>query len=44
MAILAIAVFFVAGGGLLGRVNVAEAQRSRDRWHFDDAVPPGAGA
>ncbi len=36
-AIVSIAVFFVAGMVLLGRVDVAEARRSRERWHFEGA-------
>ncbi len=33
-AIFSIVVFFIIGGVLLSKVDVAEAQRSRDRWHF----------
>jgi MFS transporter, UMF1 family len=33
-AILSIVAFFIIGGALLARVDVAEARRSRDRWHF----------
>jgi UMF1 family MFS transporter len=34
-AIAAIVVFFIIGGFLLSRVDIEEAQASRDRWHFD---------
>ncbi len=34
-AIFSIVVFFIIGGVLLSRVDVAEAQRSRDRWNFE---------
>lgn len=36
-AILSIAVFFVLGGALLSLVDVAAAQRSRERWHVTAA-------
>ncbi len=34
-AIAAIVVFFILGGYLLTRVDVEQAQASRDHWHFD---------
>ncbi len=33
-SILSLIVFFVAGGWLLSRVDIAEARASRDRWDF----------
>ena len=33
-AIMSVVAFFIIGGVLLSRVDVEEARRSRDRWHF----------
>jgi UMF1 family MFS transporter len=38
-AIVSIVAFFVIGGVLLSRVDVGEARRSRDRWHFEGVAP-----
>ncbi len=40
-AILSIVAFFLIGGVLLSRVDVDEARRSRDRWHFAGAEVTG---
>jgi UMF1 family MFS transporter len=37
-AILSIVVFFLVGMALLARVDVAEARRSPERWHFEGAA------
>jgi len=37
-AILSVAVFFIVGLVLLARVDVEEARRSRERWHFEGAA------
>jgi UMF1 family MFS transporter len=41
-AILSIIAFFIIGGALLSRVDVAEARRSKERWHFAGAEVTGA--
>ncbi len=41
-AILSVAAFFVVGGALLSRVDIEEARRSRERWHFDGVSVDGS--
>ena len=36
-AIMSVAAFFLIGGFLLSRVDVDEARRSRQDWHFEGA-------
>ena len=40
-AILSIIAFFVIGGALLAKVDIAEARRSRERWRFAGADVTG---